>query len=324
MALSTLKELKDALFLLRESEKDRQKILDKQIKKRGVKKKEKKIVEEDDEDSLFGPTNDKKNDSDEEPRPDADSQEEEPTASSDDAPSDEEQKSGGENSPDDENKKDDDLAGADELNDTPQTIPDTLTGNSFVDRINKIRAGSSVKDEKVKNKIIDYVSRLTSDEQNDLYIHLDSLSRIILGGRDAAEVITPTMVAKKNNEDNKSDDVSKRKQDQNVSKNAGPIVVVKEGIKKHYVEVPVVLRSGRVVSYGHKAHIQDCDSLISHLTNYKACQARGSADEARIADAISVLRRQLMHASKKLKNLTPQENLQQITDPQSPDIVDKE
>lgn len=146
-----------------------------------------------------------------------------------------------------------------------------------------------------------------------------------MGGVDAAEVITPTMIAKNTSSEKQSDQkVAPAKKKQEPAQASGPVVVVKEGIKKQYVEVPIVLRSGRTVSYGHKSHIKDCEDLISHLLNYKTCQIRGSADEAHIAAAIKVLRRQLIHALRKVGGNESKTTMDMIDVSNAPAIVEGE
>jgi hypothetical protein len=292
MRLSTAEDLYNAIRMLKESERDEQKALEKQFKKRKVHKEE--DLEEKDEEG---------EESSEEPADEEPSEEE---------PADEEPAS------QDDKKKNDKLAGAKELNDIPQELPKSLKGSDFVDRINKIRAGSSLQDDKIKNKVVNYVRSLTSDERNDLWVNLDSLARIVLGGVDPAQVLTPSLVTGPNRK--KNDQVIKNNKKQ-VKKDSpksedlpvvAPVVTVSEGVKKKLTEVPYVLRSNKTVPFGHTSHVKDLERMYSDLLRLRSCQEPRSESYMSLSLALKTIRSQLAMALKKSGNLMPTIDTQEI------------
>ncbi len=305
MALSTSKQLLEALILLRENETDVQKEMIKQIRTRKVKAERPKRVVEDDEEKS----------SDDEEKSGDEAGGDEPEGESlfgdeeggDSEASDEE---GGDDSKDDDSKNDSGdkkLAGAEELIDTPQELPQTLKGNDFVDKINKIRAGSSLNDKEVQTKIISYVKSLTVDERDDLWVNLDSLARIILGGLDPAQVLTPSLVTgpnkqKKISNNKQSGDKKIEKKKQPPGANlpiVAPVSSLGEGVKRKLTEVPFVLKSNKTVPFGHSAHIRDLERILSDLMRFRSCQERGSESYMSITLAIRTIKGQLAMALKK-------------------------
>lgn len=305
MALSTSKQLLEALVLLREDESKVQKELARRIKSRKVKADKPKPVVEDDEekggdeeggddagDDLFG---------DDSGGDDAGDDAGDDTAG-DDAGDDE---ASGDEEADSGDKK---LAGAEELIDTPQELPETLKGNDFVDKINKIRAGASLNDKEIQTKIISYVKSLTTDERDDLWVNLDSLARIILGGLDPAQVLTPSLVTgpgkqkkstpKKAHPEVKGAEKKKPAPGANLPIVA-PVASLGEGVKKKLSEVPFVLKSNKTVPFGHTAHIRDLERMLSDLLRFRSCQERGSESYMSISLAIKTLKGQLALAVRK-------------------------
>jgi hypothetical protein len=312
MALSTSKQLLEALILLREDESKVQKELARRIKSRKVKADKPKPVVEDDEekggdeggeddagDDLFGGDDTSDDDAGGDDAGDDTGGDDEAAAedSQDDASADEKEDAG--------NGK---LAGADELIDTPQELPQVLKGNDFIDKINKIRAGASLNDKEVQTKIISYVKSLTTDERDDLWVNLDSLARIILGGLDPAQVLTPSLVTgpgkqkkstvKQAPEKNK--EVEKKKQAPGANLPiVAPVASLGEGVKKKLSEVPFVLKSNKTVPFGHTAHIRDLERMLSDLLRFRSCQERGSESYMSISLAIKTIKGQLALATKK-------------------------
>jgi hypothetical protein len=305
MALSTSKQLLEALILLRENETDVQREMAKQIKARKVKAKKPERVLEDDEEKSSG---DEEKSGDEEGG-------EEPEGESlfgDEEGGDEEggDEEDGDDSKGDESKDDGGdkgLAGAEELIDTPQELPQTLKGNDFIDKINKIRAGSSLNDKEVQTKIISYVKSLTVDERDDLWVNLDSLARIILGGLDPAQVLTPSLITgpnkqKKSVQKQTSSSKPQEKKKQPPGANlpiVAPVSSLGEGVKRKLTEVPFVLKSNKTVPFGHSAHIRDLERILSDLMRFRSCQERGTESYMSITLAIRTIKGQLATALKK-------------------------
>jgi phage-related protein len=74
----------------------------------------------------------------------------------------------------------------------PQKIPGSVNSSSIIEKIDSIRAGSSLKDEKVVSNLKNYIFSLTDSQKKSLYLYLDSLARIIFAGQDSSEVSIPS------------------------------------------------------------------------------------------------------------------------------------
>ena len=293
MALSTSKQLLEALISLKENESKIQKELTKKIKSRKVKAdKVERVVEEDD---IFGDEEGGDEEKDEE------GGDEEKDEEGGDEEKDEE---GGDEEKDEEKGANKKLAGAEELIDTPQELPQTLRGNDFIDKINKIRAGASLNDKKMQSKIISYIKSLAQDERDDLWVNLDSLARIILGGLDPAEVLTPSLVSGPNNQERDNSTQGKPGTQKKQSPGANlpivsPVTSVSEGVKRKLIEVPFMLKSNKTVPFGHIAHVRDLERMLSDLFRLRSCQERGSESYMAITLTIKTIKGQLAMALKK-------------------------
>ena len=297
MALSTSKQLYEAILLLKEDERARQQRLATALQHRGMKSsKPKEELEEDDE-----------SEGQEEEESD------EPSETSDDEGQDKQQ----DNNPKKEDGKDKKLAGAGELVSLPQRIPETLKGSDFISKIDSIRAGASLKDEEVKSRVIGYVRSLSPEERDDLWVNLDSLARIILGGLDPAEVYTPSLLTGPK-EKKKETQVKKKDREENDDPKlkSGPIVTVKsvnEGVKKHVVESPYILDNKRTVKFGHKSHIKDLHKLLQHLSRFKSCQERQSESALMTTLMMRTVRTQLNAAEKKSESQKTSDDVENKT-----------
>jgi hypothetical protein len=290
MPLTTAADLYRALRTLLESERDEQKALEKQFKKRKVHKEE-ELEEKDEDESLFG---------DEEggDEPDPAASEEDPETG------DEENKDEPAKEKKPEEKKDGKLAGAEELTDTPQELPASLKGSDFIDKINKIRAGASLQDNEVQGKVVNYVRGLSPDERNDLWVNLDSLARIILGGVDPAQVLTPSLLTGPNKSKGKIAPVKTQSPIEKEKKKVdgpvvSPVTVVGEGVKKKLTEVPYVLRSNKTVPFGHTAHVKDLERIYSDLLRLRSCQEPKSESFLALTLALRTIKSQLAMAHRR-------------------------
>jgi hypothetical protein len=210
---------------------------------------------------------------------------------------------GGEEDKGEEKKTKKDLPGSKELRKTPAETPASVTGLSVIDRINKIRAGASMKDEKVMKSIDNYVTSLTDDQARSMYTYLDALARMVLGGMDPSEVPVPrgakgASVVKK--------DAKVAKRDSTADKVAKgddlPIVspvTVGEGVKRKLKEVDVPVRNGRVVPFGSKAHIADLQGRIDDLERIRSYQEPGSESRHSLGLAVRALKSQLKAAMRR-------------------------
>ena len=207
---------------------------------------------------------------------------------------------------DKEKSKPKSLPGAKELKNTPAKLPSKITGVSIVDRVNKIRAGASLKSDKILKKIDTYVMSLDDKQQQALYTYLDALARIILADMDPAEVPIPQSITGAD-VDTKTSAVDK-KIAKEIPKNELPIVspvVVGEGARKKLSEIDVPIRSGRVVPFGSKAHVTDLEDRIDDLVRIKSYQEQGSESRHSLSLAIVALKSQLRSAMRKVSTANP-------------------
>lgn len=79
----------------------------------------------------------------------------------------------------------------------PQKVPGSVNSRAIIDKIDSIRAGSSLKDEKVVSNLKNYIFSLTDSQKKSLYLYLDSLARIIFAGQDSSEVSIPSETSSK-------------------------------------------------------------------------------------------------------------------------------
>jgi uncharacterized coiled-coil DUF342 family protein len=82
--------------------------------------------------------------------------------------------------------------------------------------------------------------------------------------------------------------------------------ILEERPKRNWIESNVILKSGRSVQFGSKPHIQDVQRVIDDLCRIRERQVTGSATRARIADAVSSLRKELRAAQKKYETNNPE------------------
>lgn len=207
---------------------------------------------------------------------------------------------------DKEKSKPKSLPGAKELKNTPAKLPSKITGVSIVDRVNKIRAGASLKSDKILKKIDTYVMSLDDKQQQALYTYLDALARIILADMDPAEVPIPQSITGAD-VDTKTSAVDK-KIAKEIPKNELPIVspvVVGEGARKKLSEIDVPVRSGRVVPFGSKAHVTDLEDRIDDLVRIKSYQEQGSESRHSLSLAVAALKSQLRSAMRKVSTANP-------------------
>jgi hypothetical protein len=223
------------------------------------------------------------------------------------------------------------LPGAGALKDSPIETPDEVTGEEIADRINKIRAGASMKDEKVMKRIENYVTSLNDTQAREMYTYLDALARMVLGGMDSSEVPVPKttksdiVVKKGSSHTDKHTPAVKAKtktstKHKSHSDNDLPIVTpvtVGEGVVRKLKEVDVPVRSGKLVPFGSKSHIADIQGMIDDLARVRTYQEVGSESRHTLGLAIKSLRSQLKLASRRSMDGNPR------TQPVPP-IVEKE
>jgi len=204
-----------------------------------------------------------------------------------------------------EPKKGGKLAGAKRLEDAELKPGQAPTTKDIAQRINFIRAGASLKDEKVKRDIATWIAQLKEPERLAVYTTLDALAQIVLGRKSAAEA--PTFSSPGNleisggsEEKAASQPAPARSAPAPVKKqSAGPVpITVGEGVVKKLKEIDVPVRSGRVVPFGSKSHIADIESRIDDLKRIRSYQERNSDTHHALGLAINALKKQLAAAQR--------------------------
>lgn len=236
-------------------------------------------------------TNEDGLDEDEEENP-SEEPAEEPDQTNDEETPDEEEKDV------EKDKGDKKLAGAEEIMSTVQELPKAMKGSDFLDKVNKIRAGTSLKDPETQTRIFDYVKALTDDERKDLWINLDSLARIILGGSDAARVMTPSLLKGPGEEDSGGGEPQSYRGTEKKIYGSTPIVAVNEGWRVQKSRAAYTLESGKKVSFGHPSHIRELEKAHKLLTRILSHQEAGSASRASLSSARREISKQLDDAKK--------------------------
>jgi hypothetical protein len=212
---------------------------------------------------------------------------------------------GGEEAAADKPKKSGKLPGAKRLEDAELKQGQDPTTKDIIQRINFVRAGASLKDEKVKKDISTWIAQLKEPERLAVYTTLDALAKIVLGRKSAAEA--PTFMSPNNLEikDTEPDSPSPTPAPRSTApvtrkQSAGPVpITVGEGVVKKLKEIDVPVRSGRVVPFGSKSHISDIEDRIEDLKRIRAYQERGSDTHHALGLAISALKKQLIAAYKR-------------------------
>jgi len=297
--LSNSSILKDTLLLLKEEspELSRQKEMARSLKG-------KKMNEVEIEDDKEG--KDKKKDKKDKPK-EAPSDEDTEDTSPDEKPEDK-----SEDKPEDkpkekpEKKKPTTLPGAKKLEDAELPTGQKPSMKDIVQRINFVRAGASLKDEKIKRNISVWITQLTQAERESVFTTLDAIAKILLLKKSAAEA--PTFadnhldIDAKGNGGETVTTVPKQKHQshhQKVDAKTGQVpIVVGEGVVKKLKEIDVPVKSGKTVPFGSKAHVSDLKSAVDALERIRSYQEQGSDSRHSIGLAIRALKNQLKYAEK--------------------------
>lgn len=293
---SNSESLSRALLLLKEEspEFSRQKEMEKKIKGKEVneadddeedKKKDKNKKEKPPEDK--GDEGDDEGDKEEAPKEDAEKKEEP-------AP--------------EKPKKPTTLPGAKRLEDSELPKGQKPSMKDIVQRINFVRAGASLKDEKVKRNIATWITQLTQPERETVFTTLDAIAQILLAKKSAAEAPTFSDSGLEIDDNDSGDNVggtilpstkvkplsTHSKIKKKISTNLP--ITVGEGVVRKLKEVDVPVKSGRVVPFGSKAHIDDITQRIEDLKRIRSYQERGSDSYQTLGLAITSLKKILVSA----------------------------
>jgi len=289
MTITSVGELRSILRSLNEDERANQRKMAREIKsvrQRTIEEKEDDEKEKDEKKPSAGQ------------KPDS---EKKPAATDDESTGEQQVDSGDETSGEDDDESTSELPGASELLGTDPEIPPKLKSINFVDRINKIRAGQSLKDKEVQAKIAQYVNSLDVDSKSSLYVYLDALARIILADQDVAEVPVPKRAVPAHSAEEKAKsnkepgEAPKSKPSTDGLPIAAPITLP-EGVIKRLREIDVPVRSGRVVPFGSKAHVADLERAQADIERIRSYQSIGSDTRSTLGQALSAVRKILASA----------------------------
>lgn len=223
------------------------------------------------------------------------------------------------------NSDDDDrLPGAERLENSVLPPGKSPTSKDIAQRVNFIRAGASLKDPEIQRAIAVWISQLRNPERLAAYTTLDALAQIVLAGKSPAEAPTyvdPAGLTIKGGESSSPPAKEKTATSSTESipkKSSGPVpITVGEGVVKKLKEVDVPVRSGKLVPFGSKSHIEDLTQRIEDLRRIRSYQERGSDTHHALGAAIMALKKQLNSASKKAVSGNPR--IQPV-----PPLVEKE
>lgn len=210
-------------------------------------------------------------------------------------------------------KKDGKLPGTKRLEDAELKQGQQPTAKDIIQRINFVRAGASLKDEKVKKDIDMWISQLKTPERLAVYTTLDALAKIVLARKSAAEA--PTFSSPGNLEITGGEDKTptsttmgpkKASSPATKTQSAGPVpITVGEGVVRKLREIDVPVKSGKVVPFGSKAHVADLQGRIEDLERIRSYQERGSETRHSLGLAIKALKSQLGGALKRSPSGNP-------------------
>jgi len=205
-------------------------------------------------------------------------------------------------------KKPTTLPGAKRLEDSELPKGQKPSMKDIVQRINFVRAGASLKDEKVKRNIATWITQLTQPERETVFTTLDAIAQILLAKKSAAEAPTFSDLGLEIDDNDSDDNTSgtilpstKIKPLSTHSKIKKKIsgnlpITVGEGVVRKLKEVDVPVKSGRVVPFGSKAHIDDITQRIEDLKRIRSYQERGSDSYQTLGLAITSLKKILVSA----------------------------
>ena len=200
-------------------------------------------------------------------------------------------------------KKSDKLPGAKRLEDAELEQGKLPSVKDIVQRVNFIRAGASLKDEKVLGDIQTWVIQLTEPERLAVYTTLDALAQIVLARKSGSEAPTFDQPGNLNisggSVENKVASTIKSAPVQNAPKqqSGAPVpITVGEGVIKKLKEIDVPVRSGKSVPFGSKAHVSDLEQRIEDLERIRSYQEQGSDSRHVMGLAVRALKNQLRAA----------------------------
>tara|TARA_A100001011_G_scaffold392400_1_gene479885 strand:+ start:373 stop:1311 length:939 start_codon:yes stop_codon:yes gene_type:complete len=205
----------------------------------------------------------------------------------------------------------------------PDAIPQKIQYTQIEKQVNNLRAGKSLKDEKISKELQDYFKELGTGEKQALFTYLASISAILTGGTSGQDAPRPgnlniEITPEKEEGEKKAKEVIV--DDEVVSKDRSAPIVVGELADKYneltFMFEQTVARgdphrcmNGDVVPFGSGRCVQDLTDRISDAEHQRDGIGRGSADRSSLNGTLKYLRQKKRSASK-ISNQIEQEKLQ--------------
>lgn len=286
--LSDKDRLRHALRVLAEDsmERDRQEAMQAKLELRKLKsgKKAKRMSEEEKEEEEAG--------GEEAETGAAGEEEAEPAAGGDAA--------AGATPPKEDKKKPKELPGAKKLKQSELPAGAKPTSDDIIARINFIRAGASIRDEKIAKNLKQYFGQFGSSQRNAIFNVLDGIAKITLAKSSAAEAPKPEDIVGKKalgaEPETPETPVARTGEKKVVPKGGQVPITVGESVKRRMKEVDIPLRNGRNVPFGSKAHVAQLEKLIADIDLVRSYQELGSEGRASLGAALRSMRTELNRA----------------------------
>lgn len=207
-----------------------------------------------------------------------------------------------------EAEKDDDEDKGFEVESSGQDVPKNVKFDDVKKQINNLRAGGSLKDEKISGQLEDYFDKLGQADTKALFVYLSSVASILTGG-------TPGVDAPRPEDADVKLSIDKKKKE----KASDPI----PGVEGDGDQAPIVVGEvsdnsrakmrilesltldddhrcvgGKIVKFGSPKCILDIESRIEDAAEQRDLCDRGTADRASLNGMLNYLRQKLRLAKK--------------------------
>jgi len=197
-------------------------------------------------------------------------------------------------------KKPKELPGAKKLKQSELPPGAKPSSDDIISRINFIRAGASIKDEKIAKNLKQYFGQFGAAQKSAIFNVLDGIAKITLAKSSAAEAPKPEDIVGRQASGAEPDDKSKTPvpgDSKRVIPKGGQVpITVGESVKRKMKEVDIPLRNGRSVPFGSKAHVAQIEKLITDIELVRSYQEIGSEGRASLGAALRSMRTELNRA----------------------------
>ncbi len=190
----------------------------------------------------------------------------------------------------------------------PETLPASVHYSQIEKQINNLRAGKSLKDEKVSKSLEDYFDTLGQAEERALFTFLASISAILTGGTEGSDAPRPESLGLQIKMPKK-----KPKEKASAGEPGGPIdhaapIIVGE-VADRLSELSIVIENytsadqhrcvdGQIVDFGSSQCITDITSRIDDMQSQRDGLGRGTADRSSLNGTLKYLRQKKRKAEK--------------------------